>query len=148
MGATRLPPLVLITRQRRVTAAERWAIYGVFVLIFGSLVTTVFLVFGGTFDMDPDALASKFAQIPEKLRDRPLDLIQFLLVLFAVPAHLWYSRRAARLERVFLDDTGIRYQTALPDFLRSLRPSWSLQWSQLRELRFAVPRLASHPNLA
>jgi hypothetical protein len=40
---------------------------------------------------------------------------------------------------VFLDETGIRYQSSLPEALRFLQPSWSLQWSQLRELRVAVP---------
>jgi hypothetical protein len=135
-----------MTRPRRATAVERWAIAGVFVLIFGGLVATTFLVFGGTFDMDPDVLANKFAQMPEKLRKDPTQLIEFLLLLFAAPAHLWYMRRAAKFQRVFLDETGIRYQSPMPEFLRSLRPSWSLQWSQLRELRIALPRSMSHPN--
>jgi len=136
-----------MSQQRRASTAERWAVSGIFVVIFGSVVAAVFLVFGGAFDMDPDVLANKFAQIPGKLREHPIDVIQILLILFAMAASIWYPRRAAKLERVFLDATGVRYQSPLPDFLRPLRPSWSLQWSQLRELRIAVPKATYHPNL-
>src|SRR5262249_31659474 len=137
MGAPRLPPLVLMSQPRRASTAERWVIAGLWVAIFGGCVTMLFLLFGGRFDMDPDALAQTLTPLPEKLRDDPALAVPLSLP-FITAAHIWFSRRRAELERVFLDETGIRYQSPLPEALRFLQPSWSLQWSQVRELRVAV----------
>src|SRR5438552_18853192 len=41
----------------------------------------------------------------------------------------------------------MRYQSPLPKSLRALRPDWSLQWSQVREIRVVVPKATFHPNL-
>jgi hypothetical protein len=147
MSAARPPPLVLMPRQHRASAAERWAIAGLWTVILGGFLTMLFLVFGGLFDMDPDALAKTLTRFPDKLREDPIHFVELVSLPFVAAVHIWFSRRRARLERVFLDQTGIRYQSPLPEALRLLGPSWSLQWSQLRELRVALPGSMFHPNL-
>ena len=64
------------------------------------------------------------------------DLILFITVVLASLAQLVYIRRARRLERLILTDTGIRYQSALPKGLRFLRPEWSANWNDVTKARF------------
>ena len=143
MGAERLPPLVLMRRHGpRASAAERWVVASLGLVLFAGLLGMFFLLF----DFGPDALAKAFERFPEKLRDAPLDFLQLLVVSLLLVTAFWYKRRSSRYERVFLDETGIRYQSPIPEALR-MNPSWSLQWSQLRELRIGLPGVVAHPNV-
>jgi len=67
--------------------------------------------------------------------------IEGVVLVLALAAHLWYLRRAARYERLHLDQEGMRYESPLPKSLRALQSDWSLQWSQMREIRIVVPRV-------
>src|SRR5262245_39174985 len=142
MSASRLPPLVLAHGQHgRAARSERWAASILGVVLVGGFLAIMVLVLGDVFDEGTlERLAGKFREAPERF-------LEFLAVPIVAAVHLWIMRRTTKYERVFLDDTGIRYQSPLPGFLRSLRPDWSLQWSQLRELRIAVPKAMFHPNL-
>jgi len=140
MGAARLPPLVLMSRA---SAAEPWVVAGIWTMVLGFFLWMRFLVLGGGhFDMDPNALAQTLARFPEKLREDPVHFVDLLALPFIAAAHIWFSNRRGALERVFLDETGIRYQSPLSEAL-----SWSVQWSQLRELRIAALDAAYKPYL-
>jgi hypothetical protein len=144
MSPARLPPLLLMRRQSsQASTAERWALASVSLVIFAGLLGMFLLLF----EFDPDALAKGFERLPGKLRDSPVDLLKLVILPLSIVALLWYKRRATRYERVFLDGTGIRYQSPLPEALRFLQPSWSLQWSHLRELRIGLPGAAANPGL-
>jgi len=137
MSAVRLPPVELMSQSRSASAFEHWFIAGIWTTVLGFFLLMRFLVLGGgQFHVDPDALAQMLTRFPEKLRDDPVHFVDLLLLLLIAVAHVWFSRRRAKLERLFLDETGIRYQSPLPEVL-----SWSLQWSQLRELEPGPPEL-------
>lgn len=83
-----------------------------------------------------------------KLADPPVaGLIEIAAVVIGGAVQWWYLRRARKHELVVLDETGIRYQSPLPQFLESLQPSWQHFWTEIRSAQILVPRLA-HPNLA
>ena len=59
------------------------------------------------------------------------DLVFFIAAVLLGLAQLIYVKRAQRLERVILTDTGIRYQSALPRALQFLLPEWSAKWNEI-----------------
>lgn len=149
MSPARLPPLVLVPRQsRHASQAERRAGW-IFALLMGGAIFGVgYFALANLYQFDDKAISNLFRQMAQGWHEVPARLVaEVFAVLVLGGAHLWYVRRRAGLERVFLDETGMRYQTPAPGIFRSLQPSWSLQWSQLRELRIAVPKAMYHPNL-
>lgn len=60
--------------------------------------------------------------------------------------HYWYTKRGEKLERLFLDERGMRYQSPLPDWMAGLQPSWFHRWEEIRSARVVIPRLALHHN--
>jgi hypothetical protein len=118
--------------------------------LFSALAALVYLLFGSPFGTwGPESPAKLAGMFVEYLRSGPTDkLLEFLAVAVFSGIHFWYLRRASRYERLYLDAAGIRYQSPLPDALRSLQPDWFLQWSQVREIRIVMPKAMYHPNLA
>ena len=119
------------------------------VAVFAGLVWIMHLFFGNPFgDLDRETLAKLVGKLAEQLRNGPTDkLLEFFALIVASGIHFWYLRRAAKYEHLHLDQTGIRYKSPLPEPLRGLHPDWSLQWSQVREIRIVVPKAMFHPNL-
>jgi hypothetical protein len=140
MATARLEPLVLKPRQARSSPQERWIAALLMVAVFSALVWVVCTVFGNPFgDWDWDSFADAFQGF---LKDVPVGKqIETVLFAAAATAQLWYLRRVAKYERLHLDQVGMRYESPLPKSLRALRPDWSLQWSQVREVRIVVPKV-------
>ncbi len=60
-------------------------------------------------------------------------LVVITVVLFILQsAYFWLASRG---ERLFLDQSEIRYQSPLPPSLQFLQPGWSLRWDQVRRAR-------------
>ncbi len=146
MAQARLQPLVLKPRQALSSPQERWIAVLFMVALFSALVWVVYMVLGNPFgDWDSDSFAKAFRGF---LTQAPTaKLIEGAALLVATGLHLWLLRRASKYERLHLDQVGIRYASPLPKSLRALRPDWSLQWSQVREIRIVVPKAMFHPNL-
>jgi hypothetical protein len=120
------------------------------IIVFAMILWLMNVIFSNPFgEIDLTAIAERFRK---RWREAPMDFVieqaELLLVVVAMFVHLWYSRRSSKYERLILDETGIRYQSALPQAIRGLLPDWSLRWSQVRAARIGVPRLGHRPNLA
>jgi multidrug transporter EmrE-like cation transporter len=99
--------------------------------------------------LDRGTLAKLPRNLLELLRKAPIDKqLEFLAFIVLGGVHFWHVRRASKYERLHLDHSGISYKSPLPDAFRSLQPDWSVQWSQVREVRIVVPKVMFHPNLA
>ncbi len=149
MAVARLQPLVLMRRQTQSSPTERWVAALLMAAAFAALVWIVYVFFGSPFgDLGRETLAKLVGKLAEQLRKGPIDkLLEFFALIVFAGVHFWYSRRASKYERLHLDQTGIRYKSPLPEPLRGLHPDWSLQWSQVREIRIVVPKAMFHPNL-
>src|SRR5882724_2780025 len=153
VAAASLQPLVLKPRQAQVTRGQRWVLATISILLLALTLWLMNAVFSNPFgELDLTAIAERLRKFFEGWREAPADFVikqaEILLVVVAASVHLWYHRRSSKYERLILDETGIRYQSALPQALRGLLPDWSLRWSQVRAARIGVPRLGHHPNLA
>lgn len=150
MTLARLQPVVLMRRQSQSSRTERWVAVLLMLALFSALAWIMYLFFGNPFGtLDAETLAKLAGKFVEHLRGGPADkLIEFLALIVFSGVHFWYFRRASKYERLHLDQAGIRYQSPLPHLLRALQPDWSLQWSQVREIRIVVPKAVYHPNLA
>ncbi len=146
MALARLQPLVLKPRQARSSPQERWIAVLFAIALFSALVWVAYTLLGNPFgDWDWDSFAKAFRGF---LKQLPVDRqIEGVALVVVTGVHLWYLRRASKHERLHLDQVGMRYQSPLPKSLRALRPDWSLQWSQVREIRVVVPKATFHPNL-
>jgi hypothetical protein len=146
----RLQPLVLMRRQRRSSSKERWVATFLTVAVFSALLWILYLLFNSPFgDLDRETLAKLPRNLLELLRKAPIDKqLEFLAIIVFGGVHFWHVRRASKYERLHLDHSGISYKSPLPDAFRSLQPDWSVQWSQVREVRIVVPKVMFHPNLA
>ncbi len=146
MAQARLQPLVLKPRQATSSAQERWVAVLFAVALFSALVWVAYMLLGNPFGAwDWESFAKAFRVF---LAKAPTDsLIEVVALIIVTGLHLWYLRRASRYERLHLDQVGIRYESPLPKSLRVLRPDWSLQWSQVREMRALVPKVGLHRNL-
>jgi len=146
MVQARLQPLVLKPRQARSSSQERWVAVLFAITLFSALVWVAYTLLGNPFgDWDWDSFAKAFRaflkQVPAEQQ------IEGVALVVVAATHIWYLRRASKHERLHLDQVGMRYASPLPKSLRSLRPDWSLQWSQVREIRIVVPKAMFHPNL-
>lgn len=74
-------------------------------------------------------------------------LIELVVVSLAAFAHVGYFYLSARRERLILSDLGVRYVSPLPPAIQFLRPSWSLQWSQVRRVELKSNSLSPVPTL-
>lgn len=150
MTVPHLPSVVLTRSQPQATQTERWATAFLLVTVFAALAWAMYLFFGSPLGaLDQEALAQLPGKFVEQLQNGPWDRLFEFCALIVVPGiHLWYSHRASKHERLHLDQMGIGYRSPLPDTLRALQPDWSLQWSQIREIRIVLPKAMFHPNLA
>ncbi len=76
----------------------------------------------------------------QNMKAEPLELTLFgIFGLFGL-LQSGYVLLARGRERLLVDDVGVRYVSPLPGFLQRLRPSWRLQWSQIRYARVETSR--------
>ncbi len=123
------------------------------IAVFAALLWVLNLVFDSPFgNLDGEALAKLLGKVSQRLREAParflFDHAEVLAIVVLAIGQLWYLRRASKHERLFLDESGIRYQSPLPEALRSLQPDWLLRWSQVRGARLVVPKALGYPDLA
>jgi hypothetical protein len=116
--------------ERRVSAA-------VFIAVLAVIAAVFFPLFA----------SADWSRAWQRLVSGSLPPFEITVLLLLGAAHYWYWRRAKRLERLFLDERGMRYQSPLPEWLAS-RASWSHPWSEISAARVVLPRLAAHPNTA
>ena len=74
------------------------------------------------------------------------DLVFFIAAVLFGLAQWVYVKRAQRLERVVLTDTGIRYQSALPKALQFLLPEWSARWNEITRAYFRKKKAVQGPG--
>jgi hypothetical protein len=129
---------VLVLKRKQFTASKRER------RIAGGLLLALLVACGAAFY--PLFEAVDWSRAPEKLVSGSAPLTELAAVLLAGIGQYWYSARAKKHERLFLDERGIRYHTALPGWLASLQPSWSHSWAQIASARVVIPKLALHPN--
>jgi len=140
VAEARLEPLVLKPRQADSSTQQRWFAVLFSVGLFSAMLWIMLVLLGNPAgDWNWDSFARAFLGMLERISmDRQIEVV---LVVLAGAVHLWYLRRAARYERLHLDQEGMRYESPLPKSLRALQSDWSLQWSQMREIRIVVPRV-------
>lgn len=97
----------------------------------------------------PESLLLIAALITEKWTAAPLNFLigSGKLVLAVLYGTGWviYARRAAQFEKLTFDAVGIQFESPLPAWLRWLRPSWRMAWSEItcaqliRPTKWAAP---------
>jgi hypothetical protein len=147
-GSARLEPLELARRPARLPAAQRRLGAAAAVIAFGAVGAMLLLLFGDALRDPAELLRRLGAKLSDASGGALLELSQFALVFAVAVAHLWYTHRAMKLERIFVDASGLRFRSPLPERLRFLQPDWSLAWSQVRGARVVVPRGLPYPNVA
>jgi hypothetical protein len=131
-------PLVLKRKPFKPSKRERRIAFALLLVLVVALAAVFF----------PMLEALDWSKAPEKLLPGAGRLAEIAALVVAGMGQYWYSARAKKLERLFLDEREIRYQSALPGWLARLQPSWSHTWAQIASARVVIPRLAFHSNLA
>jgi len=72
----------------------------------------------------------------------------FVLAAVASVLQLAYLRLALQSERLVLTESGIRYESPLPQTLQFLQPDWALRWSELSRARLVKSTVLSGPQAA
>ena len=125
-------PLELKSRRFAASKRERRVAAAVLIAVLAVIAAVSFPLFS---DVD-------WSKAWERVMSGPLPALELLGAALLGAAHFWYTRRAEKLERLFLDQHGIRYQSPLP----AVQSSWSHAWSEIDAVRVVIPRLAAHPN--
>lgn len=80
--------------------------------------------------------------IPEAWQKDPVNFILHSIMFVTLLPMSYYLIILYPREQLILTDTGIRFHSPLPQFLQWLRPSWSMNWSDLDEVKLAInPRV-------
>lgn len=79
----------------------------------------------------------------QNMKAEPLELTLFVVFGLFGLLQSGYVLLARRRERLLVDEVGIHYVSPLPEFLQALRPSWRLQWSQIRQATVETSRISS-----
>lgn len=119
---------------------QRLALWGLILAPLVLVAAVLFLLYLKTgARLDPAAVLEA---LRAKIAADPFDAaLNALMFAFAV-LYLVYLALAQRHERLILTPIGIEYRSPLPEALRFLRPSWSLQWSQIRAAALLATAMA------
>lgn len=130
---------VLPQRQRRWLRASLWILIALPILAIAAFAFLAPPVFdwGGVADRIGRAVA----------RD-PWHASLFVLAAVASVLQLAYLQLAIRRERLVLTESGIRYESPLPQALQFLQPDWALRWSELSRARLVKSTVLSGPQAA
>lgn len=80
--------------------------------------------------------------IPEAWQKDPVNFILHSIMFVTLLPLTYYLIILYPIEQLILTDTGIRFHSPLPKFLQWLRPSWSMNWSDLDEVKLTInPRV-------
>lgn len=82
-----------------------------------------------------------------KLRaEQPFAAFLIVIAPFALGLQIAYMRIAGKRESLVLSETGIAYNSPLPESFKFLQPDWSLQWMEVQHVRLtrALPGAAAH----
>lgn len=108
------------------------------VLAIGLLV----FMFPQILDLGDDGGQELIERAWERMEAQPVQLALFVTFGLFTLLQSGYMLLARRRERLLVDEVGIRYVSPLPEFLRTFRPSWRLQWSQIRHAKVETSRMS------
>jgi hypothetical protein len=123
--------VVASKRERRIASALLLVFLAAFVLVF-------FPLFEGV----------DWSRAPRNLMPPAELLVEVIGALLIAVGLIWHNVRSKKLERLYVDERGIRYESPLPSWLASLQPGWSHSWSEIAVARIVIPRLAFNLNMA
>lgn len=122
-------------RQLRFTFA---AVLALPIFAIGALV----FIFPDVLDFGGEGGGKLLGRTWQNMKAEPLEFTLFgILGLFGL-LQSGYVLLARGQERLLVDEVGVRYVSPLPEFLQALRPSWKLQWSQIRHARVEISRMS------
>jgi hypothetical protein len=99
-------------------------------------------VFPDIVDLGSEGCRKLLERTWQNMKAEPLELALFgIFALFGL-LQSGYVLLARGRERLLVDEVGIRCSSPLPEFLQALRPSWRLQWSQIRQARVETSRMS------
>ncbi len=99
-------------------------------------------IFPDILDLSGEGCRKLLERTWQNMKAEPLELTLFgIFGLFGL-LQSGYVLLARGRERLLVDEVGIRYVSPLPEFLQALRPSWRLQWSQIRQARIETARMS------
>ena len=99
-------------------------------------------IFPDILDLGGEGYRKLLERTWQNMKTEPLELTLFgIFGLFGL-LQSGYVLLARGRERLLVDEVGIRYVSPLPEFLQALRPSWRLQWSQIRQARIETARMS------
>jgi hypothetical protein len=99
-------------------------------------------IFPDILDLGGEGCRKLLERAWQNMKAEPLQLTLFgIFGLFGL-LQSGYVLLARGRERLLIDEVGIRYVSPLPEFLQALRPSWRLQWSQIRQARIETSRMS------
>ena len=99
-------------------------------------------VFPDILDFGSEGYRKLLERTWQNIKAEPLELtLVGIIGLFGL-LQSGYVLLARGRERLLVDEVGIRYVSPLPEFLQALRPSWRLQWSQIRQARIETARMS------
>ena len=99
-------------------------------------------IFPDILDLGGEGYRKLLERTWQNMKAEPLKLTLFgIFGLFGL-LQSGYVLLARGRERLLVDEVGIRYVSPLPEFLQALRPSWRLQWSQIRQARIETARMS------
>ena len=103
-------------------------------------------IFPDILDLGSEGYRKLLERTWQNMKAEPLELT--LVGIFGLFGLLQsgYMLLARGRERLLVDEAGIRYVSPLPEFLQALRPSWRLQWSQIRQARIETARMSTQNN--
>jgi hypothetical protein len=103
----------------------------------------IVFVFPDILDVSGEGYRKLLERSWQNMKAEPLELTLFgIFGLFGL-LQSGYVLLARGRERLLVDEVGICYVSPLPEFLQALRPSWRLQWSQIRQARVETSKMSS-----
>ena len=94
---------------------------------------------------DPSRRERLLRKSIEVFAHKKANVAALILFVAAFLAQLAYVARARRLERLIVDESGIRYRSPLPAGLQAVQPGWSLAWSAIGKASLRRSRLVRGP---
>lgn len=117
-------------------------------MLLGLVALTLLLALAAVLLILPDDPSSRGRLLHKSLEvftHKKSNAVVLALFVITILLQFGYMARARRLERLVVDDSGIRYLSPMPAPLQALQPGWSLSWSAIGKASLRRSRLARGP---
>lgn len=141
--------LVLHNRAYQLSAQQRLLLRLTlaFIVVCPLLVAAIIVVtFPGILDLSSKDWGNLLDSLWQELKKDSTELLLSAVVFVLALLQSAYVFLARNRERLILDASAMRYQSPLPAKLQWLRPSWKLQWSQVRSAYLRPSKILSAPQ--